>query len=158
MGIVDDKLIGPHILPRTLNGELYEDFLRNHLSALLTDVPEERRANMIYQHDGCPAYFRITIRQLLDENYPNRWIGRGGPIPWPARSPDLTPLDFYVWGHMKDLVYVNPVNSIEELRERITDAEDQMRTTITSRITKTEVRKRIRACIRNRGQHFEQDV
>lgn len=158
MGIIDDKLIGPHFLPRTLNGELYEDFLRNHLTPLLADIPEDRRANIIYQHDGCPAHFRITIRQMLDETYPNRWIGRGGPIPWPARSPDLTPLDFCVWGHMKDLVYVTPVTSIEELRERITNAADQMRATITSRITKTEVRKRIRTCIRNRGQHIEQDV
>uniref|UniRef100_A0A2H1V4P8 SFRICE_034143 n=1 Tax=Spodoptera frugiperda TaxID=7108 RepID=A0A2H1V4P8_SPOFR len=31
-----------------------------------------------------------------------------GPIPWPARSPDLTPMDFYLWGHMKSLVYNEP--------------------------------------------------
>lgn len=40
---------------------------------------------------------------------------------------------------MKDIVYVTPVNSIEELRQRITDAADQIRATVTSRISKTEV-------------------
>jgi hypothetical protein len=37
----------------------------------------------------------------LDESFPNRWLGHGGPIAWPPRSPDLTPLDYYIWGHMK---------------------------------------------------------
>ncbi|XP_067203031.1 uncharacterized protein [Linepithema humile] len=33
-----------------------------------------------------------------------RWIGRGGPIVWPARSPDLNVLDYFVWGYIKALV------------------------------------------------------
>lgn len=69
---------------------------------------------MIFQHDGYPAHYRITVRQLLNVLFPNRWIGRGGPIPWPARSPDLTPLDFYVWGHMQNIVY-----SEEQTREQL---------------------------------------
>lgn len=158
MGVVDNYLVGPHFLPQNLNGQNYEEFLRNNLDDLLADVPEEIKNNLMFQHDGCPAHYRITVRQWLDERYPNRWIGRGGPIPWPARSPDITPLDFYVWGHMKELVYVTPINSVEELRQRIINAAQQMRTTFTSRVTKTEVRKRIRTCIRNRGAHFEQDV
>jgi hypothetical protein len=31
----------------------------------------------------------------LDVKFPGRWIGRGGPIAWPPRSPDLTPLDIF---------------------------------------------------------------
>ncbi|KZC09613.1 hypothetical protein WN55_01050, partial [Dufourea novaeangliae] len=34
-----------------------------------------------------------------------RWIERGGSIPLPAPSPDLTPLDFFLWGILKDKVY-----------------------------------------------------
>nr|CAH7725084.1 unnamed protein product [Callosobruchus chinensis] len=54
---------------------------------------------MRFQQDGCLAHFRITIREWLDHNFRDRWIDRGGPIPWPARSPDLTPMDYHVWGH-----------------------------------------------------------
>ncbi|EZA53536.1 hypothetical protein X777_07004, partial [Ooceraea biroi] len=44
-------------------------------------------------------------RNILNEPFPDRWIGRGGRISWPARSPDLTPLDFFLWGHLKNEVY-----------------------------------------------------
>ena len=40
-----------------------------------------------------------------------RWIGRAGPISWPERSPDMTPLDFYFWGHLKSVVYETTVPS-----------------------------------------------
>lgn len=158
MGIVHNYIIGPFFLPHNLNGVTYENFLRNELALLLEDVPLATRAQMIYQHDGCPAHYFRGVRQWLDINYPRRWIGRGGPIPWPARCPDLTPCDFYIWGHMKDLVYSTPVRSLEELRERILTAALQMKNTISTRVTITEVRRRLRACIRNQGRQFEQDL
>ena len=58
----------------------------------------------------------------LDHAFPNRWIGRFGPVPWPARSLDLTSLDFYLWGHMKSLIYETPVESEMDLVGRIVDA------------------------------------
>ncbi|EFN79901.1 hypothetical protein EAI_14953, partial [Harpegnathos saltator] len=44
---------------------------------------------MCFMHDGAPAHFSRIAREYLNNNYINRWIGRGGPIAWPARSPDL---------------------------------------------------------------------
>jgi hypothetical protein len=39
---------------------------------------------------------------------------------WPLRSPDLTPCDFFLWGYVKDVVYVPPLpNDLQELRQRI---------------------------------------
>jgi hypothetical protein len=34
-----------------------------------------------------------------------RWIGRGGPIAWLPRSPDLNPLDFFFVGYVKNIFY-----------------------------------------------------
>ncbi|PRD18050.1 UNVERIFIED_CONTAM: hypothetical protein NCL1_62174 [Trichonephila clavipes] len=51
--------------------------------------------------------------------FPGRWIGRGGPVNWPARSPDLSYLDFFLWGLMKSLTYASPVDSNEALVARI---------------------------------------
>jgi hypothetical protein len=34
------------------------------------------------------------VRNRLNHRVPGEWIGRGEPILWPPRSPDLTPLDF----------------------------------------------------------------
>jgi hypothetical protein len=55
-------------------------------------------------------------------HFPGRWVGRDGPIPWPPPSPDITPLDFSLWGHVKDIVYKIPVNSLDELKLRIVAA------------------------------------
>ena len=80
---------------------------------------------MWYQHDGALAHFSIAARQVLNDKYPNRWIGRGGPVPWPPRSPDLTPLDFFIWGPMKSLVYDTSGESEQSLIARIVVAADQ---------------------------------
>jgi len=59
---------------------------------------------------------------FLDATFRNRWIGRDGPTPWPPRSPDITPLDFLLWGYVKDKVFSTPVRDITNLKARITDA------------------------------------
>jgi hypothetical protein len=51
-----------------------------------------------------------------------RWIGRGGPIAWPPRSPDLTPLDFFLWGYVKSIVYQVKIKDLQHLTVRIRDA------------------------------------
>lgn len=95
--------------------------------------------------------------EWLDTNYPNKWIGRGGPIPWPARSPDLTPMDFYLWGHMKSLVYnePHPISSVDVLRQKIIDAANEIRRGLTTGVVKSGLRHRMRICVRNRGGHVE---
>ncbi|GBN20883.1 hypothetical protein AVEN_5412-1 [Araneus ventricosus] len=60
---------------------------------------------------------------------PARWVGRGGPVAWPPRSPDLNPLDFFFWGHMKSLVCETPVDSAEDFVARIVVAADKINTT-----------------------------
>ncbi|GFX97010.1 uncharacterized protein TNCV_1997421 [Trichonephila clavipes] len=74
---------------------------------------------MCFQHDGAPAHFSADVRSALDTAYPGRWIGRGGPVNWPTRSPYHSCLDFFLWGHMKSLVYASPVDSDESLVARI---------------------------------------
>jgi hypothetical protein len=50
-----------------------------------------------------------------------RWIGRGGPIAWPLRSPDLTPLDFFLWGYVKNIFYEVKIKDFQHLKARIMD-------------------------------------
>jgi hypothetical protein len=61
-------------------------------------------AHSWFQYDGAP----VQAQQVLDGRYPDSWIERGGPINWPAISPDFTPLDYFLWGHMKNYVYREP--------------------------------------------------
>jgi hypothetical protein len=59
-----------------------------------------------FQHDGAPPHFSRNVQGILNRMYPNRWIGRGGPRHWPGRSPDLNPLDFFLWGYVKIVIYI----------------------------------------------------
>lgn len=150
-GILNGNIIGPFEMPENLTGESYLNFLQNNLPNLLVDTPPD----MWFQHDGCPAHFRVSVREFLDEQYPNRWIGRSGAISWPARSPDLNPLDYFFWGTMKDLVYSKPIENMDDLRYKITEAVQHIRAKNYSRNIKRSLLRRLRACIAAGGQHFE---
>ena len=43
-------------------------------------------------------------------------------FPWPPRSPDITPLDFFLWGYVKNIVYLTKVRDMTDLRQRISNA------------------------------------
>jgi len=49
--------------------------------------------------------YGLNVRAFLNNVFRARWIGRRGEIEWPARSPDLTPLDYFLWDYLKDRVY-----------------------------------------------------
>ena len=63
----------------------------------LNDLFENK--NEVYvQQDGAPPHFHINVRNFLDHTVNQRWIGRrGSATEFPPRSPDLTPLDYYLW-------------------------------------------------------------
>ena len=48
---------------------------------------------MYFQQNGAPPHNARIITDYLNDTFPHRWIGKNGAIRWPARSPDLTPLD-----------------------------------------------------------------
>ena len=72
---------------------------------------------MYFQHDGAPPHYTRYVREYLNESFPNRWLGRGGPVAWTPRSPHLTPLDYYLWGHMKTIMYETKVESRAALHD-----------------------------------------
>ena len=61
-------------------------------------------------------------------NLPQRWIGRVGKEDqalqfWPPKYPDLTPGDFFLWGFIKESVYVPPLpTTFDDLKNHITAA------------------------------------
>ncbi|KOC60586.1 hypothetical protein WH47_08045 [Habropoda laboriosa] len=57
---------------------------------------------MWLQHDGAPAHNDRRVRKTLNNTFPGRWIRRGSRIPFTPRSPDLTSLDFFVRGFIKE--------------------------------------------------------
>uniref|UniRef100_A0A1B6M0X5 Tc1-like transposase DDE domain-containing protein n=1 Tax=Graphocephala atropunctata TaxID=36148 RepID=A0A1B6M0X5_9HEMI len=110
---------------------------------------------MWFQHDGAPPHFALDVRECLNEEYEDRWIGRGGPVPWPPRSPDLTPIDFYVWGQMKQLVYSTPVIDAMDLVARIVAATAVIQESNDLPATRQSLARRFRLWNQLGGSHFK---
>lgn len=153
-GIIGTSVIGPFFFNGTLNAVEYSNFLQNHLQDLLENVPLARIRDMFFQHDGAPPHHARIVTEWLNDSFPQKWIGRAGPIRWPARSPDLTPLDFFLWGYVKNIVYKEPPTTADNMKDRIRDA---FRTVTPELLIKvnTSLRKRIELCLNCGGQHFE---
>lgn len=155
-GIIHNQLIGPFIFQERLTGEAYLQFLQEELPTLLEDVPLATRRRMYFQHDGTPPHFSRAVSTYLNQQFPDKWIGRGGPQSWPPRSPDLTPLDFCVWGWMKDNVYKVNVNTREALLARIIDAFAQIKNSPAGlRRATRAIHNRAVKCIEVDGHIFE---
>jgi len=145
------------VFHNNLIGNTYEAFLRNELPCLLEDIPLMIRSQMYFQHDGAPPHYTRYVRDYLDESFPNHWLGRGGPVAWPPRSPDLMPLDYYLWGHMKTLIYETKVDSREALQDRIFAAVEHIRNHPGNIASATHsLLMRAENCIGAGGGHFEQ--
>ena len=85
--------------------------------------------------------------------------GRGGPHNWPARSAELSPLDYCVWGWMKELVYNVKVVTRDALLGRILNAADRIRKSQRKleRATRA-VHNRAAACVAAGGGIFENQL
>ncbi|GBN62108.1 hypothetical protein AVEN_167369-1 [Araneus ventricosus] len=80
-----------------------------------------RAEGVIFEQDGAPPHYGNIVSEFLDTTFPQGRIGRGAVMAWPPRSPDITPLDFYLWGYVKQHVYSERINDINHLKQRITD-------------------------------------
>ncbi|CAI6348722.1 unnamed protein product [Macrosiphum euphorbiae] len=157
-GLIGGILLGPYFYDGTLSGRRILDFLVNQLPLLLEDVSLATRENMYFQLDGAPAHNAIIVKNYLNEIFPNRWIGTNGVIPWPARSPDSTPLDFFLWGHLKNVVYADPPINLQDLKNKIRLACSNLRREQINAATSTELLKRLESCLEHQGGNFEQFI
>ncbi|GFU84978.1 DUF4817 domain-containing protein [Trichonephila clavipes] len=64
----------------------------------------------------------VTARAIIDllkDTFGDHLISRFGPVNWPPRSCDLTPLDYFLWGYVKSLVYADKPQTLDHLEDNI---------------------------------------
>lgn len=120
-GIVNGYLVGPYFFDRNVGRHSYLQLLRDELPILLENVDLFTRAR-IWQQDGAAPHYAIIVRDFPNEIFQEQWIGRGGPVEWPPRSPDLTSPDFYLWGYLREVVYRTRPTTRKNMIERIRTA------------------------------------
>ncbi|GFX39055.1 transposable element Tc3 transposase [Trichonephila clavipes] len=115
-------IIGPYFFKNdeghnvTVNGDRYRAMITNFFILELNnhDVQE-----LWFQQDGATCHTARATIDLLKDTFGDRLISRFGPVNWPPRSCDLTPLDYFLWGYVKSLVYADKPQTLDHLEDNI---------------------------------------
>lgn len=153
-GIVGRQVLGPHFFNGPLDGDTYLHFLQNELQLYLEDLPLDVLRKLWFQHDGAPPHNSRIVKDHLNLEFPRRWIGRGGSVLWPARSPDLSKEDFFLWGFVKNKIYETEVTTREDFMQRIKDAFRCIDAATLTNVNLSFLR-RTEMCLAQGGRNFE---
>ncbi|GFS75825.1 uncharacterized protein TNCV_4665021 [Trichonephila clavipes] len=115
-------IIGPYFFKNdeghnvTVNGDRYRAMITNFFIPELNnhDVQE-----LWFQQDGATCHTARATIDLLKDTFGDRLISRFRPVNWPPRSCDLTPLDYFLWGNVKSLVYADKPQTLDHLEDNI---------------------------------------
>ncbi|GFV49219.1 uncharacterized protein TNCV_237531 [Trichonephila clavipes] len=89
---------------------------------IMMDIPVSagsEKNELWFQQDGATCHTARATIDLLKDTFDDRLISRFGPVNWPPRSCDLTPLDYFLWGYVKSLVYVDKPQTLDHFEDNI---------------------------------------
>ncbi|GFU14953.1 uncharacterized protein TNCV_795281 [Trichonephila clavipes] len=72
-----------------------------------------------FQQDGATCDTARATIDLLKDTFGDRLISRFGPVNWPPRFCDSTPLDYFLWGYVKSVVYADKPQTLDHLEDNI---------------------------------------
>ena len=74
---------------------------------LFTKIEEEDIGSIWFQQDGATCHTAEAKLNVLRPVFEDRIISRRADVVWPPRSCDLTPLEYYLWGTVRDKCYAD---------------------------------------------------
>lgn len=140
-----------HFVPEKakINAEFYTDQL---LPQLVQDCRTLLNDEFVFQQDGAPAHTSQQAQDWLQQQCPE-FIRKDE---WPPNSPDLNPLDYFVWSAMLQSYarrFPKPT-TVAELKTVLQDIWTNLpQQSIDNAVS--SFRKRVKACIQAEGGHFE---
>jgi len=128
---------------------------KTYKQLLKRQLPKMNFELAYFQHDGASIHYSYKVRRFLQKHYKHHWIGRRCPEKrWPARSPDLSVCDYYLWNRIKGGLHKYEVKDEESLKKAIRKE--------ISTITKEEIKfacndllRRVDMCLGTDGGRFE---
>lgn len=117
LGVVSHEghIMPPHFFPQGLRvcAKDYIDVLETVVLPWIKQIAQGRP--FIFQQDSAPSHTAGITQEWMSNNF-HDFVG---PNVWPPNSPDLNPLDYYVWGVVERDANKCPHNTKESLREAI---------------------------------------
>ena len=97
---------------------------------LMPEIEARNLHDIWFQQDGATCHTARETMDLLRSHFGEQFISRLGPVDWPPRSYDITPLDFYLWGYVKSKCFVDKLATIEALEANITEVISEIPTEV----------------------------
>ena len=121
--------------------DVLEECLKPSVEILQSEVPDWK-----YQQDGAPAHTAKTVKEYFAANDIEV-------IPWPARSPDLNPIE-NIWAYMDNQLSKYQVTSLTHLKQCLHDEWLKVPTKMCENLINS-MKKRVRACYYAKGGYFK---
>ena len=156
IAVSSTNIFGPYFFEEdnktvTVNSNRYVSMLNDNF------IPELRNrgyrlCRTYFQQDNATPHESGETKTFLKKKFPERNLITK-PL-WPPRSPDLTPLDFFVFGYLKSKVYTNNPQTLNELKENIKQEVRNMPRTFLQN-SFISLQRRINLCLRTKGGHLQ---
>lgn len=101
-------IVGPYFFKNeagqnvTVNGDRYRTMITDYL---LPEIEARGLNELWFQQDGATSHTARQTMDLLRNRFGEHLISSFGPVNWPPRSCDITPLEYFLWGYTKSLVF-----------------------------------------------------
>ena len=153
-----DRVIGPYFLEIAESfteghGERYRHMLNTFLRSVVIHL--RNRHELWFQQDGAACHTANEAMDVLEGMFGNNIILCRAALTWPPRSPDLNASGYYLWGYLKERVYINRPESLEDWKDNIR-REIRAISPAELRFVMNNALVRARSCIGVVGQHLIQ--
>ena len=152
IGLVAGRVIGPFWIETSMKQDVYLNLLKDKVWPKLKRITE--RNLLWFQQDGATCHITNQNLSFLNEKFSGRVISNKTSVVWPPNSPDLTPPDFFFWGHCMQHVYRVQPKSIEELKSVVEDFSQAMDSQLICKVCRS-ARTRFEMLQLEKGGRFE---
>ncbi|GFX39410.1 DUF4817 domain-containing protein [Trichonephila clavipes] len=104
-------------ITETVNAQRYLTLLRETVVPCL--IQRGQISNVTFMQDGATSHTANPVKAFLIQTFWEDRIVSRHCNPWPPRSLDLTPADFWLKGYLKSRVYLSGPSSLSELKDTI---------------------------------------
>jgi hypothetical protein len=138
----------------------YLKMLQSYLIPQLKELTKKRSMeNWWFQQDGNPPHRTRKVLKYLKKTFGPRLISDGAPLLWPPRSQDLTPLDYFLWDHLKKRLHENCCPIVElstssSFRKSLAHQIDEVDEKVIKKVV-TQFKTRLEHCIEVNGERFD---
>ena len=153
-------IIGPYFFVNVqaeavaVNGDHYGAML---IEFLFTQIEEEDIRNIRFQQDGATCHTAEATLDVWRPVFEDRIISRTAVVIWPHRVGELTSLDYYLRGVVKDMCYADKLETTDGLKNNIREAIGEIQMHLIDDVLKNWIN-RVGYCMASRGSHSNEII